>query len=142
MGGKSAAAQSGGFAILDCSGWANTVLNCAGYKTPGDYINSGSTDIFAAGEKVNMKTDFVASGGAVSIKGKPLNPGDLVGWPKPAGGGAGHVILYVGGGRFMDSHSTSVAGGAIGSYDAAKIQSLYGGSTPSKTITALKRTGV
>ncbi len=136
-GGKSAAAQSDGKAALDCSAWTNTVLKCSGFTTPGDYKNSGSADIFSGAEQVDMSKNFTTSGSDVLINGKKLNPGDLVGWPQTST--YGHVILYVGNKTFMDSHSGGGSGGAIGTYSAAQIQKLFGGSSPSKTITAVKR---
>ncbi|MDB5254730.1 MAG: hypothetical protein JWL92_106 [Candidatus Nomurabacteria bacterium] len=137
---KSAAAQSDGYARLDCSSFVNTVLNCAGYKAGTDFINEGTSSIFGNSEKLSMSTDFVINGGSVSVKGKVLNPGDLVGWP-PAGG-AGHVLIYVGNATFMDSHGGAAGrqpGNAIGVYTATQIKTLYGGSAASKTINSIKR---
>jgi hypothetical protein len=133
-GAKSAIAQSDGKALLDCSAWANTVLKCSGYATPKDYANSGSADIFSKGESLNMASDFKINGSDVLVKNIKLNPGDLVGWTQ-ATSTYGHVILYVGNATFMDSHSSKVAGGAIGTFSASQIQSMYG-----KLITSLKRT--
>jgi hypothetical protein len=91
-GAKNAGTQTSGYAQLDCSGWANTVLSCAGYQSPPDYVNSGSAAIFGGAEPVNMSTGFTVSGNSVSINNKVLNPGDLVGWPQ-VGKSYGHVIL-------------------------------------------------
>jgi cell wall-associated NlpC family hydrolase len=139
FGGKDAATQSNGYSLLDCSGWANTVLSCAGYSAPKDYTNSGSADIFSGAEKVNMSSGFVISGSDVLINNIKLTPGSLVGWPT-VGSAIGHVILYVGNGTFMDSHAGTSPGQAIGTFSASQLQSLYGGSRSTKTITSVKRT--
>ncbi len=134
------AVGSDGYQRLDCSGFANTVLQCAGFVQGKDYINSGSADIFGNSEKVNMSSGFVINGNDVLINNKVLNPGDLVGWTPSQGGGNGHVIIYIGNATFADSHSSSVPGGAIGIYPAASLKNLYGGSKPIDTIQEVKRT--
>jgi len=133
------AVGSDGFIRLDCSGYANTVLECAGYTPGTDYINDGSAGIFANAESVTMSSGFTISGSNVLINNKQLNPGDLVGWTPSQGGGNGHVIIYIGNATFADSHSSTTPGGAIGIYSASTIQSLYGGNRANDTIHEVSR---
>lgn len=112
MGGKDPSATRDGTAILDCSGYVVTVLDCAGYKSGSDYINSGTSDIFSNAEKITSVT-------TTAINGKELRPGDLVGWVQGQKGEKfGHVLIYIGNGRVMDSHGGGgkVSGKAIGNY--------------------------
>ncbi len=99
-GGKDPSVQTDGTSHLDCSAYVNTVLNCAGYTTPSDYTNSGTSDIFSntKAEKINSVTD-------TTINGVVLKPGDLVGWkPGDHGDRYGHILIYIGNGQVMDSH--------------------------------------
>jgi len=81
---------------LDCSGYVNAVLSCAGI--PNTTINSGTSIIFKNLTKVDKSktTD-------TSIDGIPLEIGDLVGWTEQEEKN-GHVVMYIGGGKFVDSH--------------------------------------
>lgn len=111
MGGKGTEIQNG-TVLLDCSGYTNRVLQCAGVP----FVNSGTSGIFSGAESVSTLTDTSANNIA-------LKNGDLVGW---VGGGkekAGHVMVYVGGGKVMDSHSPSGnVGKAIGTFPTTKYK--------------------
>jgi cell wall-associated NlpC family hydrolase len=140
---KSSAAGPDGYAVLDCSSFVNTVLKCAGYVPGKDFVNEGTSSIFASAEKVNMSSGFKISGSNVLINGTKLNPGDVIGWPPSANPqGNGHAIIYIGNGTFYDSHggtSGRQPGNAIGVYTAAQIQQLFGGSNSGETITSVER---
>jgi len=72
---------------LDCSSYASLIWKCAGYSSLPAYTG----DIFQS------KTVF---NGNISS----LSPGDLIGWsPNPKG----HVLIYLGGGKFGDCHGGS-----------------------------------
>lgn len=80
---------------LDCSGFINYVLTCAGAPAPG----GGTGSIFSGAEAIrdidlkNNRVNDVA-----------LKPGDLLGWKTNEGGHAiGHVIMYIGGGQVAES---------------------------------------
>lgn len=123
--GKSIENRSDGTVHLDCSGYVNAVLTCAGFKPGVDFINSGTANIFSNAESVNMKNAFTINGTNVIVNGKILNSGDLIGWP-PSGGNAGHVFLYIGGGVFIDTHGPSgKVGKAISTWSAERLKSRY-----------------
>ncbi len=72
----------------DCSGFANFVLKCASNKNSGSYTG----DIFKEQSVWDMDLN-------------KLQPGDLVGWaPKNNKDNFGHVIIYLGNGKFGDCH--------------------------------------
>lgn len=111
---------------LDCSGFTNQVLRCAGLS----FINSGSADIFKNAEKVESLTDTTANG-------KELKPGDLLGWAlddkaTDSKGNVlvGHVMIYVGDGKINDSHGGDAvtggrkAGNSLGEYNTTKYKNL------------------
>ncbi len=85
---------AGNTLCIDCSGYVNLVHKCAGIPAQG----GGTADIFTKSdaEKVNS---FNESNGVVTVNGKPLKAGDLVG---TAGK---HVYVYLGKGIFSDSTS-------------------------------------
>jgi|GEM_PF-995625 len=93
--------------MLDCSGFTNYVLKCAGVP----FVNGGTASIFNGAEKVTS-----ISGDKVN--NKQLKVGDLVGWK--AGditrNKYGHVMVYIGDGqvRLADSHGGSTVGNALG----------------------------
>jgi cell wall-associated NlpC family hydrolase len=91
---------------LDCSGYVNRVLQCANVP----FINSGTSGIFAGGEEVKTLTD-------TSVNDIPLKAGDLLGWKQGENERYGHVFIYIGNGKMMDSHGPSGAvGKAIGTF--------------------------
>lgn len=86
--GKSA---PGGFVYLDCSSFAAFVLKCANDKS----IGQNTSSIFSEQTIWDQKIEN-------------LNPGDLVGWaPQNNKNQAGHVMIYLGNGRFGDCHGGS-----------------------------------
>ena len=103
---------------LDCSGYVNYVLKCAGVP----FVNSGTAVIFQNAEKV---TSIEGS----KINGRELMVGDLVGWrpgdnPKRFKNN-GHVMIYVGNGQLADSHGPSTPihpGQAFGNFPVSKYQ--------------------
>jgi hypothetical protein len=88
---------------LDCSGYVNRVLQCANVQ----FVNSGTSGIFQNAEKVNKLT-------ATTVNDIPLQNGDLLGWTSGDGEKYGHVLIYIGNGKVMDSHGpTGVVGKAV-----------------------------
>lgn len=80
-----------GTLCLDCSGFVNFVLTCAGAKAPG----GGTGSMFQNAEKIT-KWDPSTN----SVNGTPLKDGDLVGYKageNPPGKSVGHVLMFVGG---------------------------------------------
>lgn len=99
---------------LDCSGYVNYVLSCAGVDN--SKINSGTSIIFTGAEKVNTLE-------GTKVNGKEIQIGDLVGWkPSDDKKGYGHVMIYIGGGLVADSHGSSAVGKAFGSFSLSKYK--------------------
>ncbi len=104
---------------LDCSGFVNYVLRCAGVP----FINSGTAVIFENAEKVISIQNS-------SINGKELAIGDLVGWRPDEnskiakGKDFGHVMIYVGNGNVQvaDSHGGSKISKALGIFPISRYQ--------------------
>ncbi|MCX6753139.1 MAG: NlpC/P60 family protein [Candidatus Nomurabacteria bacterium] len=100
---------------LDCSGFVNYVLKCAGVP----FINGGTANIFSGAENV---TSISGS----SVNGQALHIGDLLGWmPGELGnkyGGSGHVMIYIGNSSVQaaDSHGGSSVGNALGVFPITK----------------------
>jgi len=100
---------------LDCSGFVNYVLLCAGVP----FTNGGTANIFSGAEKVtSLQGDL--------INNKTLAIGDLVGWI--AGENKekyGHVMIYIGGGQVQvgDSHGGTAIGKALGIFPVSTYQS-------------------
>jgi len=92
-----------GTICIDCSGFVNLVLQCAG-MTDGTIkggLGTGSMFGGSMGEKVkNFDT------GAAVINGTPLVPGDLLGFSASP---YGHVGIYIGGGKVAESASSGRA---------------------------------
>lgn len=100
---------------LDCSGFTNLVLRCAGVRMEPPW---GGVGFFLGlgGETVDPASnpDFANN----IINGKELEPGDIVGYRKgdthmvkgktKIAENSGHVIMYIGNGEVMDSHGTRV----------------------------------
>lgn len=98
---------------LDCSGFVNFVLKCAGLPAPG----GGTSSIFGGAEKVNS---FVLQGKNIIVNNAPLKFGDLVGWKAgESGKEIGHVLMYVDNGELAESH-----GGESGRKDGSFKQGL------------------
>ncbi|MBU0611932.1 C40 family peptidase, partial [Patescibacteria group bacterium] len=101
---------------LDCSGFVNYVLKCAGMP----FINGGTSGIFTNQEKVTSISEN-------KVNGKELKLGDLVGWravdntPKYK---YGHVMIYIGNGQVQvaDSHGGSSVGNALGIFPITNYQ--------------------
>ncbi len=107
---------------LDCSAFADTVLKCAGISGPG----GGTGSLFSTGNGAESITasDIVISGNMVTVKGKPLQDGDLLGWlaGEKKGDPAGHVLIYSQG-MLYDSHGGNGGrepGGATGVVPVSK----------------------
>ncbi len=96
LGGKGAQGPNNTI-LLDCSGYVNKALQCAGLP----YKNVGTSDLFKGAEVVSSLTNTTANG-------KTLQPGDLVGWTAGTNGQKyGHVYIYLGSGKFAESHGPS-----------------------------------
>jgi cell wall-associated NlpC family hydrolase len=80
---------------LDCSGFVNYVLKCAGLPTH----NGGTGAMFTNAESItSISTD------GKSINNILLKPGDIIGWKAGDGGNEiGHVLLYIGDGKVIES---------------------------------------
>jgi hypothetical protein len=108
-----------GTVCMDCSGFADTLRQCAGLQSSGE--NGGTAGIFASAESITKCGD-----GYVSTKTKSidLEEGDLVGY-KPGDRADqpkfGHVWMYIGHGKVI-----SAMGGDSGRQagNAVQIQSL------------------
>jgi len=100
-----------GTVCLDCSGYANFVIKCAGLKSYG----GGTFHIFGCGQCRN--SEVIRSFTATSVNGIPLKPGDLVGYPTGCEKDViGHVWVYVGNGVLYESrggHTGRQPGNAI-----------------------------
>lgn len=100
---------------LDCSGFVNYVLQCAGLS----FKNVGTISMFPG-------TETVISINGTKINGKELQIGDLVGWMKGENKGtkyedSGHVMIYVGSGILNDSNgSNKNPGKAFGQFNVNK----------------------
>lgn len=92
---------------LDCSSYANFVLNCSGINSS---VPTWTGSIF---QEKNIAPEI-----------ENLNVGDLIGWP-PENGKEGHVLIYMGNKTFADCHGGSgrEPGKAIGTgYSLSDIQ--------------------
>lgn len=114
--------SSTGHFFLDCSSYVNTVLKCSG-KNPPAYAFTGEIFSVSNGATPFTWSDVkIDSQKNVYIKGKILNPGNLIGWKGSdrinctSKGCSGHVVVYIGGGLIMDSNSGSnkSPGAAVG----------------------------
>ena len=99
---------------LDCSGFVNYVLDCAG----SNFVSGGTISIFSNAEKVTSIS-------GAKVNNIDLKIGDLVGWK--AGENAekfGHVMIYIGNGNVQvaDSHGTKVVGEALGIFPITQYQ--------------------
>ncbi|MFA5188316.1 MAG: hypothetical protein WC460_03070 [Patescibacteria group bacterium] len=79
-----------GTICLDCSGYTNYLLNCAGLKPFG----GGTASIFGSG---CSRGERITSIDNTSVNGIPLKPGDALGKPSQ------HVRIYVGNGILFES---------------------------------------
>jgi cell wall-associated NlpC family hydrolase len=84
---------------LDCSSYVTTVLLCAGIQ-PATYATTKAMFEGKPGSEKFSKLDVREESGKIFIKNKELQPGDLLGWRN---GDKGHVVIYVGGGKFRES---------------------------------------
>ena len=82
---------------IDCSGYVNQVLECAGKIQ--NHLG-GTSEIFSTSEP---KRTMEKKNGKYLVNGKKLAPGDLI------GKGGYHVAIYIGNGEFM--HATANNGG-------------------------------
>jgi len=79
-----------GTICLDCSGYTNYLLKCAGLKSFG----GGTASIFGSGCSNGERITSIDN---TSVNGKPLKPGDALGKPSQ------HVRIYVGNGILYES---------------------------------------
>ena len=107
---------------LDCSGYVNYVIKCAGIDNK--KINSGTSIIFTNAEKVDQSTLTTTS-----VNGKSFEVGDLIGWRPQDSKSGGHVMIYIGDGQVVnDSHGGSTngvrhaPGKAYGSFPVTKYK--------------------
>ncbi len=107
MGGKGSG--NGNTIFFDCSGFVSQVIKCAGGTDQG-----GTVNIFSGNgvEAVSAITN-------TTVNGTALQPGDLLGWKAGNGEQFGHVVIYVGNGKVMDSHGPeNKTNQAIGTLDS------------------------
>ena len=84
-----------GNVCLDCSGFVNLVLGCAGMPAPG----GGTASMFNNAERISSIDSKKRT-----VNGTTLEPGDLFGYrPEDSAGGIGHVLLYIGDGQVAQS---------------------------------------
>jgi hypothetical protein len=100
-----------GTICLDCSGYINFVLQCAGLPQYG----GGTKTIFGCNCAASEK---ITSCSGDSINGIALKPGDVVGYPTDCGYGTGHIYIYGGNGMVYESH-----GGDSGRQPGASVLS-------------------
>ncbi len=118
-----------GTQYLDCSSYVTTVLLCAGIQ-PATYATTQAMFEGKAGSEKFSKSEVIESPGKIFIKGKELQPGDLLGWRN---GSKGHVVIYVGGGKFRESQvggyvtKKPILGETGNSVQGEKSFSYYGG---------------
>jgi len=96
-----------GTLCLDCAGFVNYVLSCAGITPPSTSadFNSG----YGTGGLEQVKS-MTLSGNDVIINGVKLNPGDILGWTTtdlPPGATWGHVFIYTGNNPAAESEGTT-----------------------------------
>jgi cell wall-associated NlpC family hydrolase len=102
-----------GTICLDCAGFTNYVLKCAGITPPqtSSAFNSG----YGSYGLEEVKT-MTLEGENVVINGIKLNPGDIIGWPTTVaaslGHSWGHVFVYYG--DNMAAESTGTVGWPAG----------------------------
>jgi hypothetical protein len=115
-----------GTVYSDCSGFAAKLYQCAGVPFPASSAFTGH--IFKGAEVITSSASITAT----SVNGKPLRPGDMLGWTAGGGERQGHVFTYIGNGRMVDSHGP-----------ADKIGKAYGNwpvdGRYAKRIKAIKR---
>lgn len=91
--------------LIDCSSFVKQVYACAGMDFNGDRTASmfgGQGQISVSGTKVN---------------GEELKVGDLLGWIQgESGPGQGHVVMYIGGGKFIEMTGSGILIRSLESY--------------------------
>ena len=115
MGGKGSGKRK--YYLFDCSGFVSQVIKCAGGTDQG-----GTVDIFSGNgvEAVSTITN-------TTVNGTALQPGDLLGWKAGNGEQFGHVVIYVGNGKVMDSHGPeNKTNQAIGTLDSTYYKKKNG----------------
>ncbi len=122
-----------GTLCLDCSGFVNTALQCAGFDSPG----SNTDDIYQKGSEVIKSIDYKQW----KINGKELEPGDLVvypwkGIPFKEGSTPGHIIIYVGWGNFVEAR-----GGPGKELNNSLLSSLFNQTFVDRVATTEKKRG-
>lgn len=84
--------------LLDCSSFVKQVYACAGMDFSGGAtaeMFGGQGQISISGTKVNGTDE--------------LQPGDLIGWMMgESGPGQGHVVMYIGGGQFIEMNGSGI----------------------------------
>lgn len=103
---------------LDCSGYANFIRTCAGLPAAGE--SGGTAGIFDSNSEAITDWD-----GGTKVNGIELEIGDMVGRPN------NHVLIYIGNGKFADSHGSGRAPGeGIGIFDASyPLKTLWANET-------------
>ncbi|MDQ3075753.1 MAG: C40 family peptidase [bacterium] len=95
----------GGTVLIDCSSFVKQVYACAGMDFNGDRTATmfgGQGQVSVVGTKVN---------------GEELKVGDLLGWTMgESGPGQGHVVMYIGGGKFIEMTGSGILIRSLESY--------------------------
>lgn len=100
---------------FDCSGFVNYVLRCAGMAAPG----GGTSTIFSGADAITS-----SSADDLTVNGQALKPGDLLGWKAGETAKVGHVYLYLGDGKLVESHG-GVSGRERGSLVVGSISDSF-----------------
>ncbi len=94
---------------FDCTGFTDAMRQCAGAPI----ASGGSSAIFNNGGSGAIPLATPTSFVGTKFNGKELIPGDVLGWPTVSGAGViGHAYMYLGGGKFIDSHGGTAPGKA------------------------------
>lgn len=90
---------------LDCSSFVKQVYQCAGLSFSGQH----TATMFNSGNSINSMS-------GTTVNGQPLRVGDLLGWKAGQTSkypGSGHVVMYIGGGQFIEVSGSGGINGAV-----------------------------
>ncbi len=112
-----------GTICLDCTGFVDYVLECAGLNPPGG--SSGMA--FSTGTGLETITTQTEANGETVLNGQALKPGDVVGWTTGTPGtSVGHAFVYIGGGKAAESTAAHNGRSSGQAFTIFNIISKYG----------------